>query len=51
MSHAPFIWASYSISVVVLLWCALAPLAKRRSVTADIKRMIQSKEGARDSDT
>ena len=51
MSHTPFIWASYSIAVVVLLWCALAPLARRKSLTMDIKRMIQSKESARDSDT
>jgi heme exporter protein CcmD len=51
MSHAPFIWASYSITVVVLLWCALAPLAKRRSLTGGIRRMIQLKDGSLDSDT
>jgi heme exporter protein CcmD len=51
MSHAPFIWAAYSIGVVVLLWCAVAPLVKRRSITRDIRRLIQIEERSVDSNT
>jgi heme exporter protein CcmD len=51
MSHAPFIWAAYSIGAVVLLWCAVAPLVKKRSITRDIRRLIQIEERSRDSNT
>jgi len=51
MSHAPFIWAAYLIGVVVLLWCAVAPLVKRRSITRDIRRLIQIEERSVDSNT
>ncbi len=51
MSHAPFIWASYAIGTVVLLWCALAPLARKRNINRDIRRMIQLEEMERDSNT
>jgi heme exporter protein CcmD len=49
MSHAPFILAAYSIGTVVLLWCALAPLIRKKSITRDIRRLIQIEE--RSSDT
>ena len=51
MNHAPFIWAAYSIGAVVFLWCALAPLVKRRSITRDIRRLIQIEERSLDSNT
>ena len=51
MSHAPFILAAYSIGAVVLLWCAVAPLVKKRSITRDIRRLIQIEERSRDSNT
>ena len=51
MSHAPFIWGAYSIGAVVLLWCAVAPLVKRRSITRDIRRLIQIEERSVDSNT
>ena len=51
MSHAPFIWAAYSIGAVVLLWCAVAPLVKKKSITRDIRRLIQIEERSRDSNT
>jgi len=51
MSHTPFIWAAYSIGAVVLLWCALAPLAKKKNITRDIRRLIQIEETSRDSDS
>ena len=50
MSHLPFIWAAYSIGTVVLLWCALAPLARKRAAIRDIRRLIQIEETTRDTD-
>ena len=41
MSHLPFIWAAYSIGTVVLLWCAFAPLVRKKSAVQDIRRLIQ----------
>jgi len=49
MSHIPFIVAAYSIGTIVLLWCALAPLVRRKSVTRDIRRLIEIEERSRDS--
>lgn len=51
MSHAPFIWGAYSIGAVVLLWCAVAPLVRKKSITRDIRRLIQIEERSRDSNT
>ena len=51
MSHAPFIWAAYSIGAAVLLWCAVAPLVKKRTITRDIRRLIQIEERSRDTNT
>ena len=49
MSHAPFIWASYTVGSLVLLWCALAPLVRKRSAFRDIRRLIQLEERSGDS--
>jgi heme exporter protein CcmD len=46
----PFIWAAYTIGTVVLLWCALAPLARKRSAIRNIRRLIQIEETSRDTD-
>jgi len=51
MSHTPFIWAAYSIGTVVLLWCALAPLTRKKAVIRDIHRLSQIKERNRDTNT
>jgi heme exporter protein CcmD len=51
MSHAPFIWAAYLIGAVVLLWCAVAPLVRKRSVSMDIRRLIQIEGSSSDSNT
>jgi heme exporter protein CcmD len=51
MSHTPFIWGSYAIGTVVLLWCALAPLARKRNAIRDIRRLMQLEERAGDSDS
>jgi len=37
MSHTSFILASYIISAVVMLWVALAPFLKRRSLARQLK--------------
>ncbi len=49
MSHTPFIWAAYSVGTIVLLWCALAPLARKKSAVRDIRRLIQLEERSGDS--
>ncbi len=51
MSHTPFIWGAYSIGAVVLLWCAVAPLIRKKSITRDIRRLIQIEERSRDSNS
>ena len=51
MSHTPFIWAAYSIGTIVLLWCALAPLMRKKAVVRDIRRLIQIEERDRDANT
>jgi heme exporter protein CcmD len=37
MSHTPFILAAYSISAVVLLWAALAPVFNKRNLLQQLK--------------
>jgi heme exporter protein CcmD len=49
MSHLPFIWAAYSIGAIVLLWCALAPLVRKKSAVRDIRRLTQLEEPSSDS--
>jgi heme exporter protein CcmD len=51
MSHTPFIWAAYSIGTVVLLWCALAPLSRKKAVIRDIRKLSQMEERRRDTDS
>ena len=49
MSHTPFIFGAYAIGAVVLLWCAVAPVLKKKTVFSDIRRIIQVEERTRDS--
>ena len=49
MNHAPFIWAAYTIGAVVLMWCAIAPLVRKKSITRDIRKLIQLEDLDRDS--
>jgi heme exporter protein CcmD len=51
MSHGPYIWAAYLIGAVVFLWCAVAPLVRKKSISRDIRRLIQIEERSRDSDS
>jgi len=49
MNHAPFIWASYVVGAVVLLWCALAPLMRRNAAIRSIRKLIEIEERDHDS--
>ena len=49
MSHTPFIFGAYAIGAVVLLWCAVAPVFRKKSVLSDIRRIIQIEERSRDA--
>ena len=49
MNHAPFIWAAYAVGALVLLWCAVAPLIHKKTISRDIRRLIQLEEVERDS--
>jgi heme exporter protein CcmD len=51
MNHAPFIWSAYAIGTVVLLWCAVAPLLRKKTVVQNIRKLIQLQELDRDSNT
>ena len=51
MSHLPFIWAAYTIGAVVLVWCAVAPLMRKKAAIRDIRRLIQIEDSNRDTDT
>ena len=51
MNHLPFIWAAYSVGAVVLTWCAVAPLIKKKSIARDIRRLVQIEERSRDTNT
>ena len=51
MNHAPFIWASYAISALVLLWSAVAPLISKKTVIKNIRTFNLAKEQSRDADS
>jgi heme exporter protein CcmD len=44
MDHTPFIFGAYAIGTVVLVWCAVAPLVRKKAVFKDIRRIRQIKE-------
>jgi heme exporter protein CcmD len=46
MSHTPFIVSAYAVFGVVLLWCAFAPLMRKKAAIRKIltiKRIEESK--------
>ena len=51
MDHTPFIIGAYAIATVVLLWNAVAPLFKKKTVARDIRRLTQIEERSVDSDS
>lgn len=36
--HGSYVWVSYGVTVLALLWLAAAPLLRRRRLLADIAR-------------
>lgn len=36
--HGPYVWVSYGVAVLVLLWLVVAPVMQRRRLLADIAR-------------
>jgi len=36
--HGGYVWVSYGVTVLALLWLAAAPLLRRRRLLADIAR-------------
>ncbi|MCG8464229.1 MAG: heme exporter protein CcmD [Xanthomonadales bacterium] len=42
--HAPFIFAAYGISMVVLLWTAIGPLLKERKLKRMLKAALRREE-------
>ena len=51
MNHAPFIWAAYSFGTLILLWCAVAPLVRKKAALKDLRKLNQIEVQNRDSDT
>ena len=49
MDHTPFIAGAYGIGLVVLLWTAISPIVKKKTIIRDIRRMIQIEERSGDS--
>ncbi len=41
MSHTPFILAAYSFGVVLLTWCAFAPVVRARRLKQEILHRIE----------
>lgn len=51
MPHAPFIIAAYAIALVLLAWCALAPVMQGRKLKKTILQRIQLLEEDHASDS
>ena len=51
MNHAPFIWGSYAIATIVLLWTAVAPLISKKAAFKNIRTFNQAKEQSRDANS
>lgn len=43
MNHWPFIWWSYAVSAMILLWTAVAPLLRQRIARRNIRMLEQQK--------
>lgn len=50
MNHAPFIWAAYGATALILLWTAVSPLLKARKARQAI-RLLVSRERTDDTNT
>lgn len=48
MNHAPFIWAAYGATAVILLWTAVSPLLRARKALRTI-RLLKPREQTDDT--
>ena len=39
MNHAPFIWAAYGLSALILLWTALSPIIQLARLKRSLKQL------------
>ena len=39
--YATYVWSSYGVTFVVLLWNVIAPLMRRKKIIAQVKRTIK----------
>ncbi len=46
--HGPYVWASYVISLAVLVWLIVSPLLRKRKLIQEVVRE-QCREAARQS--
>ena len=43
MDHAPFIWSSYGLTAVILLWTAIMPLIRQSSALRKMRLLEKRK--------
>ena len=43
--HGPYVWASYGVTLAVILWLVISPLLRHRRLLADLARQ-QRREAA-----
>lgn len=44
MDHTPFIWGAYGFALVILTWCALAPVLRGRKLAQRIRAAHRAQE-------
>ena len=42
--YAFFVWSSYGLTFVVLLWNVIAPISRKKKILAQIKRAIKREQ-------
>lgn len=42
--YAFFVWSSYGLTFVILLWNVLAPMMRRKKILAQVKRAIKREQ-------
>ena len=51
MSHTPFILGAYAAGILVLAWCALAPVVRTRRLVRALRARNSAAGGSDASDT
>jgi len=46
-THAPFVWSSYGLFVVVMAWQFLQPMLRRRKLIRSLEESIAERRAAR----